>query len=350
MKNSPEIFNELLTISPFLAEMEKVNIFQVPEGYFNGLPVKITDFVLLNYSSTEESINKKNLQQVPSGYFEGLSDSILAKVKAVYPEESKNVDEKFTLLSQLKRINPFSVPEGYFDGLSDKIVSKLPSAKNAYADEEQSQFPILEKLKGINVFKVPEGYFDGMSNSVLKNINTRTSVEAEAEINSLPPTLLKLKDINVFKAPEGYFDSLADSINKKLKVAPAKVILMKRRNLWIRYTAAAIVTGIISIGSFLLINGSFNKNTSDTAQLPDYVKASLKYKTSDDLNAGIANLSDADIIKYLEKNGSIIDNELLTNNTDVSELPADTDYLSNDNALKNYLDKLESGKADKMTP
>ena len=36
---------------------------------------------------------------------------------------------------------------------------------------------------------------------------------------------------------------------------------------------------------------------------------------------GIAKLSDDDIAKYLEKNGNVMDNELLINNTDVSEMP-----------------------------
>ena len=59
------------------------------------------------------------------------------------------------------------------------------------------------------------------------------------------------------------------------------------------------------------------------------------------MNAGIAKLSDADIVKYLEKNGNVMDNELLINNTDVSELPSSTDYLTDENTLNKYLNKIE---------
>ena len=41
MKKSTEIFDELRSISPILAEIEKVNVFYVPEGYFIGLHEKI---------------------------------------------------------------------------------------------------------------------------------------------------------------------------------------------------------------------------------------------------------------------------------------------------------------------
>jgi hypothetical protein len=92
MKNSPEILNELMAISPLLAGLEKVNIFTVPEGYFNELQFRITNYAILNNTSPAENINKRNLQEVPSGYFDTLSDSILAKVKAVYPE---NTQEEF---------------------------------------------------------------------------------------------------------------------------------------------------------------------------------------------------------------------------------------------------------------
>ena len=53
-------------------------------------------------------------------------------------------------------------------------------------------------------------------------------------------------------------------------------------------------------------------------------------------------LSDDDIIKYLEKNGNIMDNELLTNNTDVSEMPNQDDYLNDENTLNQYLDKIDA--------
>ncbi|MGH2646860.1 MAG: hypothetical protein ACRDE8_04800, partial [Ginsengibacter sp.] len=89
MKNSEEILNELMAISPFLAGLEKVNVFGVPEGYFDELQFRITNYAILNTTSPVENIVKRNLQQVPDRYFDNLSDSILAKIKAFYSESAK---------------------------------------------------------------------------------------------------------------------------------------------------------------------------------------------------------------------------------------------------------------------
>ncbi len=121
---------------------------------------------------------------------------------------------------------------------------------------------------------------------------------------------------------------------------------MKKRSTWLRYAAAAIIAGIITIGSLQI----FHKPNTGLASLPDYVRASLKYKTTEDLDMGFTQLSDADIIKYLEKNGNVMDNELLTNDANVSEMPNATDYLSDENTLNNYLDKIDAENVGKSTP
>src|SRR3978361_1869001 len=90
MNLSPEIFEELKAISPLLAGLERINVFQVPEGYFNGLNLRIADYAILNNTSAVDNINKRTLQQVPAGYFDTLSDSILAKVRAAYPESAED--------------------------------------------------------------------------------------------------------------------------------------------------------------------------------------------------------------------------------------------------------------------
>ena len=262
MNSSAEILNELKAISPLLAGLEKINVFQVPEGYFNELQLRIADYVLLNNTSVADNINKRTLQQVPLGYFDTLSDSILAKVKAAYPESAKE------------------------------------------------------------------------------------------ELRELSPMLYALKDENVFSVPRGYFESFSEGIVEKVKQQPAKIITMKKGNSWWKYAAAAAVTGAIAISSLQIFNSFSDRHNgkSVVSGLPDYVQNSFQYKTEDDLNTAIAKLSDADIVKYLEKNGNIMDNELLTNNTDVSEMPSQTDYLTDENTLNKYLDKIDAENVGKSTP
>ncbi len=350
MKISPEILNELRAISPLLAGMEKVNVFQAPEGYFNELHLRITDYAILNNTSPADNINKRNLQQVPEGYFDTLSDSVLAKVKAAYPESAEEeLRNLSTLLHALKGENIFSVPQGYFESFAGNLISHLKS-ENA-EDELSNLSPTLYALKNENVFSVPQGYFESLAVNIFKRLESAREESAEEELRILSPMLYAIKGENVFSVPRGYFDSLAKDIVEKVNPQPAKVVTMKR-NSWFKYAAAAIVTGVIAVSSLLIFNNNSGKTgehtTAVSTVLPDYIKASFQYKNEADLNAGIAKLSDDDIIKYLEENGNIMDNELLTNNTDVSEMPSQTDYLSDEDALNKYLDKIDA-ETDKKT-
>ncbi len=266
-------------------------------------------------------MTKRNIHEVPEGYFDTLSDSILAKVKAIYiesaEEELRNLS---SILFNLKSENVFKVPTGYFDNLSDSIVAKVKeNYVESAAEELRNLSPVLLDLKGEKVFTVPTGYFDNLSNSILAKSNAGNSESAEEELRNLSPILYSLKGENVFTVPAGYFKFLAKNVTEKLTPVPAKVITIKKRTSWLKYAAAAIVTGIITVTSFQLFKGSSHNNL---ASLPSYFKASYQYKTEAELNAGIAKLDDADIAKYLEKNGNVLDNALLTNNTDESNLPS----------------------------
>jgi len=346
MKNSPEILNELRAISPLLAGMEKTNVFTVPEGYFNDLEFRITNYAILNNTSPAENINKRNLQEVPSEYFDTLSDSILAKVKAIYSENAvEELRNLSPMLFGLKGENVFTVPAGYFDKFSDSVLSNMKSVYTESAEEElRNLSPILYSLKGETVFTVPENYFDNLCDSILVKAKAIYPESAEEELRDLSPMLYSLKRENVFTVPAGYFESLAENVTQKLKPVPAKVVTMKRRTSWLKYAAAAVVTGIITITSLQLFKGSSHNISSS---LPAYFQDAFKYKTEADVNAGIAKLDDADIAKYLEKNGNVLDNELLINNTDESGLPSSTDYLNDENTLNEYLDKIDAENISK---
>jgi hypothetical protein len=244
MNQLNEIIQELQDISPLLARMQKLNVFEVPDRYFTGLAEKIAAHVLLNQNDIL-NFNKKNIQQVPEGYFDTLSEAILSKIKK---EEAENNEEDFHTL-----------------------------------------FPVLQSLKDKNVFTVPENYFEGVSHQIIAKIKNRQ---------------------------------------------PAKVISMKAK--WWKYAAAAIITGVVAIGSLQLFNSHKNNNP-----IPSYVESSFQYKTPTQIDEGIASLSDDEIIKYLEKYGSIMDNDLLIKDVDVKELPATEDYLIDENTLNNYLEKID---------
>ena len=352
MKNSPEILKELMDISPLLAGLEKVNVFTVPDGYFDELHLRITNYAILNNTSPVENINKRNLQQVPTGYFDTLSDSILAKVRVIYPGSAEDELRKLSqLLYSLKGKNVFSVPVDYFDALVDAILAKMKETDFEGTREElRNLSPMLYSLKGEEVLTIPVGYFDDLCDAILAKVKPAYFESAEEELRNLSPTLYSLRDKNVFEVPRDYFESFAGDVTKKVSPVPARVITMRKRTSWLNYAAAAVVTGIITITSLQLFKSSSHNNNGASASLPGYIKESFKYKTEADIDNAIAKLDDADIAKYLEKNGNVLDNTLLINNTDDGELPSSTDYLIDENTLNKYLDKIEKDNSAKTTP
>lgn len=253
MEQQNEIWKELEGISPLLAAVQKVNVFNVPVGYFNKLAERITLNTLLNddenHALSTGFSDVKKMQEVPQGYFDSLSDSILLKIKKGHIDNTEEeFTESFPLLNSLPKRNVFDVPENYFENLSDEIISKL--AKNT----------------------------DG-----------------------------------------------------------AKVISMRTR--WWKYAAAAVISGAIAISSLQLFNGASVEDNDATAFA---VKVADQFKTPGQLEEGFASLSDDEIIKYLQKHGSILDNDLLIMDVDATELPEVDDYLSDENTLNNYLNKIDA--------
>jgi hypothetical protein len=256
MEKSIEILNELRSISPDLAEMEKVNVFSVPEGYFIDLDKKIATTIFLQ-------------------------------------QDEKNTFQK--------------VPEGYFDSFSSNIISRIK-------EEEES---------------------------------------ADSEMKSISPALHYIKDEKIFTVPEGYFDDLSDRILNRINGQNAKIVSFNSAKKWWKYAAAAVIAGIITITSMQLFksqNSNYGKNVAATsANIPAYVQLASQYKTVKQIEQGIASLTDDEIAKYLEKNTTILDDETLTKNTDTKELPTPNDYLLDDNALDNYLQKINVESINKNT-
>lgn len=228
-------------------------------------------------------------------------------------------------LAEIDKVNVFSVPEGYFIGLEEKIATTV----------------FLQQDKKTTFQKVPEGYFESLSSKILSKIKEKES--AEEEIKSISPALHYLKEENVFDIPEGYFDELSSKILSRIKGEKTKIVSITSGRKWWKYAAAAVVAGIITIFSFIFFNNQNQdaaKNNLASSGMPAYMQLAAQYKTTTEINQGIASLSDDEIAKYLEKNTNILDDEDLIKNTDTKELPTPDDYLIDDNALNNYLQKI----------
>jgi hypothetical protein len=221
-------------------------------------------------------------------------------------------------LATIEKTNVFTVPEGYFECLVADILMGIEtengSANNAAACKD-----------------IPTGYFDRLAASILTKIKTEEAEDAALEIRALSPMLYSIQNENVFEVPSGYFDGLSHAVLNSVN-PPVKVVSMKRRTtVFIKYAVAAVFTGVMALGVF--------KFTGKPAidQLPDYVTAGLKVQ---DVDQELAKISDTDIIKYLEANGTDVKTALVVGSTDNNELPSEEDYLLDEKALDKYLNSI----------
>lgn len=254
------------------------------------------------------------------------SKEILEELKEISP-----------FLAKLPKVNVFAVPESYFKTLPEAIALHTLLMNN----EASANF----KFQKIDAFQeVPEGYFNSLSDSILSKIKGINVGNSDRESAEMFPLLASLPKKNVFSVPENYFENLSDEIISKLtiKARPTKVISLFAG--WRKYAAAAIVAGIITMSSLFIFNGT-PTDTNGAVAFAETV--SKQFRTPEQLEAGLASLGADEIITYLEKNGSILDNELLIKGVDVKELPAVTDYLLDENTLNNYLDKIDAKAAVK---
>lgn len=123
-----------------LDKIAKINIFKVPQNYFEELTASILKQT--TESTTSLSSKKQTPFAMPDGYFEGLSAKIMGRIEQI---EKKNID-----LENLERVNVFRVPDNYFQELEVNTN--------------------IERFGKTNIFKVPEGYFESLSGKTLSNI------------------------------------------------------------------------------------------------------------------------------------------------------------------------------------
>jgi hypothetical protein len=215
MKSRETILRELREISPMLAEMEPVNVFSVPDGYF-----------------------------------ESLTDNISAKLTSLQPS--------FGAIKQM----PQSVPANYFEDLSNRIITRIRSGS------EETEMNIGRQMPN----DVPAGYFEELSGNILSRIKKATELSASDEIASLSPALSGISRQMPNDVPAGYFEKFAIDTQKKAAISSAKTISLFSFQSWARYAAAAVMIGVVSLTAirFMQNDVTLQNNTSnDSAEISE---------------------------------------------------------------------------------
>jgi hypothetical protein len=231
-----------------------------------------------------------------------FSTEILQELKQISP-----------LLADMGKPNPFSVPEGYFDVLTVDILKNVNTTHT-------------------KAFTVPQGYFENLSSNILNKIKKEDN--AAEELRQLSPMLYAIQNENVLSVPTGYFNQLENAVLENVLLTQAMVIPIKRNFVW-KYAVAAVITGVIGLSSVMFLNKTEN-NLPAESNIP-YTELAAQFKNESQLKEGIAKLSDEEIIAFLETTTNTADTEMLTQGIEEKELPAQNEYLLNDEVLQKYL-------------
>lgn len=277
------IINELRELSPAVAEVPRVNVFKVPQGYFETLPA----LLLLQ---TGDLTNHSNNHTVPQGYFDNLAADIMSRIK----NEASQENEHSNVLA----------------GIGNK-----------------------------NVFTVPSGYFEGVASNIVAQIHNENNSEVFAETNAISETIARIGNKNVLTVPAGYFNDLANNINSKID-QPAKVVPMNSFRKFYKYAAAAVIMGFIALTTVFIINN--NKGGADAAVSMAAMKEAKSIIQTNSFDKEMASLSDADIVNFLESKGQDVNAALVASlSEDTKALPEAEDYLLDENTLDDVLKKLD---------
>lgn len=206
------------------------------------------------------------------------------------------METRSTILNELRELSPtlaqagfnlpYQAPEGYFEGLAEAILQRVRTQSLEAKEETELISPLLAGLSKKMPFSVPEGFFSELSANVVGGVKAIDFVNDELE--TMSPLMQGLKHKTVYEVPQGYFENLADDVLQKLRERkPAKVVSMNAGRKFMRYAAAAVITGALAIGGWFYFN---NSNSTGTDQQVAGVEA-----ISDDVK-----ISDEEMTAFLE--------------------------------------------------
>jgi hypothetical protein len=277
--------------------------------------------------------------EVPAGYFNQLPEMIMQKVHA--SDVKEELEMLSPLLAAMPTSVPLSVPSGYFSQLSQNILQYTGAADavpDIFAEEEPS---ILADLPKWFPMSIPAGYFNQLPAQLLQKIH---AAEAREELSTLSPLLAETPKTVPLSVPAGYFNELSTEIMTAIAASaatPATVTsdypanatmpLIRKMNTrrYVKLAIAASLIALVSVSTLVFVREN-NRSTNT-------------------IENTLANISDQEIMEYLQSHTDAFDKEELATYaptaeegndiTEVNELPAEAiqHYLDNTSLLKESL-------------
>jgi hypothetical protein len=209
---------------------------------------------------------------------------------------------------------------------------KLLEAENI-GEELKLLSPMLASVSKEMPYSVPAGYFDGLEEKLMQSVREGSDYQtAEEEINTLSPLLGGLNKQMPYSLPQNYFETLAGDIGSKLNnKTETKVVSISNRK-WLRYAAAAVVTGVIALAGFFYLNTKFNSDPS---------RSFAKFEKK--LNKEIKKTSDKELNEFIQSTG--LDG---TEKVQINPKEEVKDMLKDvpDTELKKFLEEIADPESD----
>ena len=306
---------------------------------------------LRSLSALVEGIGRQMPYELPEGYFEGLPPLILGKVldriarMAIHDEPVVGLSKSLT----------FSVPEGYFDNLASQVLNRIKagsvsedfsgkdfSGKDLLGEGVQEELarisPIVSRITRENPYRLPEGYF--------------------AEVS---PILSVLKDKTTYVVPEGYFDYLPAAATEKVihegvrevfqqgvhamaatsdegsAKGGARVIAIGSKGKvvkghWWKYAGVAAAACLILVFSWPQLHTRFSNINGEKTEGGQHVGT---VDLASSMSQGLHKVSDQEILDYMDDQNSTLA-EPVSNNTATLDM--------NDSDVKTLLGDVPDGE------
>lgn len=129
------IAGELKEISALVAGLSNSNIYEVPSGYFDALPLRILSHIneaedkgtkeeLSRLSTLLSDISNSVPYEMPGSYFSELAEDVVSGARAI-DFVNQELEIEASLVHQMGRKNVYTVPGGYFFKLPYTLLQKV---------------------------------------------------------------------------------------------------------------------------------------------------------------------------------------------------------------------------------
>jgi hypothetical protein len=181
----------------------------------------------------------------------------------------------------------YNVPGNYFENFPSLMIELVHAFEAEHATDEFLS-PVLNSVTRRMPYHVPEGYFESFAEKMVSITGDTAKETVEEELETLSPLLNGISRKMPYRVPQGYFENIQPG---KTDTGTAKIIPFRRRSNF-RYAAAAVITALVVIGSFVIIK----RSRPDPVNQPyAWVKKSIQKVDNSELDAFV-NLSNEELL------------------------------------------------------